>query len=222
MPQYQYVNSLNRYRDVSTGRFVPEATVMGYVDKIAQSGKAASDVFAQLVADGTISPQEFGERMREDLKTAHIQQYVLGRGGRDNMEPSDWGRVGHVLRDQYQLLDGFVADIEVGELSEAAIASRSALYFDSARQSFENGNSAAYGVDPASLPSVPGDDHQTCHAGCRCHWRFEKVFNRRGKLVEVAAFWVLDFAAEHCAPTPKTRGCVQNAEEYNPFIIKVV
>jgi hypothetical protein len=218
---YQYVNSLNRYRDSKSGRFVPDDTVRGYVDRIAQSGQASSDVYAQLVSEGTISPREFGKRMRTDVKTAHLQQYILGRGGRDNMEPSDWGRVGRVLRDEYGLLDGFVADIESGALSQAQIAARASLYFDSARQSFENGNGAAYGFDPRLLPSVPGDDHQTCHGGCRCHWRYEKVFDLKGKLIAVNAFWEVDFTAEHCAPTATTRGCIQNAQDYNPFVIKV-
>lgn len=218
---YQYVNSLNRYRNSQTGRFVPQETVHGYVERIVQSGQASSDVYAQLVSEGTISAREFGDRMNADLKSAHIQQYVLGRGGRDNMAQSDWGRVGRVLRDQYALMDGFVADIESGALSQAQIAARASLYFDSARQSFENGNGAAYGFDPRKLPSVPGDDHQTCHGGCRCHWRYEKIFDADGKLVAIHAFWEMDFTAEHCEPTATTRGCAQNAQDYNPFVIEV-
>lgn len=206
---YQYVTSLNRYRDVESGRFVSRQTVLGYVTRIARAGNAASDALAGLVSNGTISAADFGQLMRDELKSTFIQQYVLGRGGRDLMQPRDWGAVGNMLREQYQYLNEFVADIESGELTEGQIRARAALYFQSSREAYERGNARAYGTP--RLPAYPGDLSTRCKTGCLCSWDIQRLDGEGN----YDCYWRLGM--------PKTENCetcLQRAAEWAPLQIR--
>lgn len=214
---YQYVTSLNRYRDVATGVFISRDEVLSYTQQLIDAGGDASHTLSSLVSDGTLSPDDFIAQMRDELKYTFIQEGILGRGGRSSMTPRDWGGIGAILKPQYQRLEGFRADIQAGKLSEMQIAQRAHQYFDAAREAYERGNAAAHGV--YDLPSWPGNDQQTCHGGCLCSWRFENIYDDNGVLIAIYAYWELTLGAEHCEPTDETRGCVQNAAEWNPFVI---
>lgn len=216
MPDYQYVTSLNRYRNAQTGRFVPREIVMSYVDQITQAGQSVSDELARLHAEGTITAQDFGAQMQVGLRSSTIQQYVLGRGGRENMQPADWGRVGRQLRGEYEQLRGFVADVETGNLTQAQISARAQLYFNATRRAYEVGQGSAYGV---KLPFYPGD--MVCRSNCRCHWRLEKVFDEDSNVIAIHAYWEIEPGAQHCEPDGERRGCLQNAREYSPLVIEV-
>lgn len=205
---YEYVTSLNRYRDSMSKRFVPRARIMEYVDRIMQSGRSASDVLAQLVTERVISPRDFGERMRAELRATYIQQYVLGRGGRELMQPADWGRVGSLLREQYQYLKGFVVDLEHGTLTEGQVRARANLYFQRSREAYEIANAYAYGLP--RLPAYPGDLSTECKGGCHCHWEIQKL-NEQG---DADCYWRIDPQVENC-PTCELRG-----QEWAPLAVR--
>ena len=217
---YQYVTSVHRYRDTSTGQFVARETVLGYTNQLIEAGGNASDVLADLYTSGTLSTDDFIDRLRSELKSTYIQEAVLGRGGRESMTPRDWGAVGAELKKQYALMEGFRADLKAGKLSEGQVNVRARMYFQTARQAFERANAAAHGV--YDLPSYPGEENQTCYGGCHCHWEFEEVTDANSVVTEVRAYWKLDAEAEHCEPDAGTRGCVQNSVEYNPYVISMV
>lgn len=216
---YQYVTSLHRYRDVETGQFVARETIFGYTESLIAAGSNASDVLTGMYHDGGLSVDDYITRLQGEVKSTHIQEIVLGRGGRESMTPRDWGSAGAMLKAQYALMEGFRADLNAGALSDAQIHARARLYFQSAAEAYERGNAAAHGV--YNLPSYPGDHHQTCHGGCKCHWRFEEVRDEEGNLIAMHAYWELFSAADHCEPDLNTRGCVQNSLEYNPLVLLV-
>lgn len=189
---YQYVRSVNRYRDTSTGRFVTREEVMSYVDTIISTGEDEAATLARLVSSGELSPADFGLQLREEIKAAHIQEYILGRGGRSQMTARDWGTVGRMLREQYTYVDGFVEDISAGGLSEGQIRVRAGLYFKTARQAYERGNAAAYGLP--KLPAYPADGSSECVSGCQCYWRFVKLPGDGN----VDCFWETDPIVENC------------------------
>lgn len=141
--------------------------------------------------------------MRQDIKSTFIQESILGKGGRDNMTPSDWGSVGRQLRDQYDYLEGFREDIEADLLSEAQISSRSHLYFLASKGAFERGQGAAWGI---VLPGYPGDKELVCFTGCKCYWNI-----RRQDAHTVLATWTRTIA-ESCP------SCVQRGIEWANLI----
>ncbi len=217
---YEWLPSTRRYRDADTKRFVSRNTVMRYVSQITSAGSSEGATLARLVSGGELSPADFGIQLRQEVKSTFIQQYILGRGGRQQMTPRDWGSVGRLLREQYRRINNFVRDIETKNLTEGQIRVRAEMYFQTSRSAYERGNAGAYGV---TLPSYPGDETQTCYGGCQCAWRLEEDRDEDGNLVAILAFWELNELAEHCEAdlAAGTRGCVQNAAEYNPLVIPV-
>ena len=211
-----------RYRDTSTGRWVSAARVREAAQQIVENGVSQSEALAELVISGQLSPEDWEAQFRETLKRRSLSNYMLGRGGRNTMAAADYGRVGAYLRGEYKLLRLFRADIEAGNVTPSQIRARSRQYFNSARILFEKGKAAAYDL-VNKLPSYPGDGHQTCQQGCRCYWEFKLIKDEQGRHIETHATWKLTPGAEHCEPDSDdgTRGCIQNAAEYNPLVFKV-
>lgn len=214
---YEYVTSINRYRDSDTGVFITRDEVLNYTQQLIDAGGDAAHTLSGLVSDGTLSTDDFILQMRAELKSTFLQEGILGRGGRSLMTARDWGGIGASLKPQYQRLEGFRADLKAGKLSELQIAQRARQYFDAAREAYERGNAAAHGV--YGLPYYPGDGNTTCSSGCACTWRFEKILDADGNVIAIHAFWELTADAEHCQPKDDKRGCEQNAAEYSPLII---
>lgn len=129
--------SLNRYQDDQSGRIMARDEVLGFLSNLLESSTSINDSLAGLVANGQLSPLDWRNAMREELKLSYIQDYLLGRGGLEMMTQADWGSVGGMLADQYRYLEDFVDDIAAGNLTEAQIRSRAAMYFNSSREAYE-------------------------------------------------------------------------------------
>lgn len=164
-----------RYHDLATGRFMPRSEVLNYVnDSLVASGNA-TDVLAQLVSDGTLSPADWNGAMRQEVKEEYIRQYILGRGGLEQMTSEDWGSIGGSLVHQYHpYLDGFTQDIASGKLSEAQIRARAKMYTNSAGQAFERGKaraSAKAGLDEVKWTLTPAEHCVDCEALAAMGWQ---------------------------------------------------
>lgn len=139
---FRWNHKTSRYYDTETGRFVSIRTVRKNLEKSLVASKDVTGDLAFLVADGQLSPAEWNRRMRAELKGEYIRQYLLGRGGIEQMKPRDWGSIGGMLREQYAFLDNFTT--ELGGLSEGQIKmrmagrhERAAMYANSAREAYE-------------------------------------------------------------------------------------
>jgi hypothetical protein len=125
--------------------------VLGWVGQATYSQDAirasstATDFMASFLGDGTLPPDQWYQLMRQEIKEEYIRQYLLGRGGRAQMAAADWGSIGGQLREQYRYLDRFYEQVKAGELSEAQIRARSAMYVRSGREAFERGKARAIG-----------------------------------------------------------------------------
>lgn len=148
------------------------------------------------------SPQ-WETEMRGLVKSVHIAQAVLGKGGRDRMTPRDWGRVGMALRKQYGFLGKFAA--ERFALSPEAIAARAGLYVENGTASFERAQAAAAGIP--DLPQYPGDGQTECLTNCRCWLEIEE--SAEG----YAVTW-------HANDDPATcDDCAALAQDWSPLIV---
>lgn len=128
-----YVWDPNRaqYRDAK-GKFVSTKQVQS----LAQASLEETGKLVQ-----RLGPKETRTVLREEIKREYIRQYLLGRGGENQMSQKDWGSVGGSIAEQYKYLDGFINDLD--NLSDAEIANRSGMYINSAREAFEKGHLAA-------------------------------------------------------------------------------
>jgi hypothetical protein len=136
---WQWSASANRYRDSITGRFLSKAEALGFVDASLSATGNVTDTLSSFVAGDApaISPDDFRSAMRREIKDEYIRQYLLGRGGIEQMTAADWGSIGGSLAEQYKWLEGFYQQVAAGELSEAQVRSRTRMYINSAREAYE-------------------------------------------------------------------------------------
>lgn len=194
-----------RYRNTATGRYLSQARITSLRDEYASEQRQWADQAARRLAQRDWTVRRWEDEVRVVIKRTYLAEYMLGRGGRNAMTPADYGRVGNLLRDQYQYLRNFALDIQAGKLTEAQIAARTQLYHESAIQAFERGKAAAYG-DALALPAYPADGRTACRARCKCRWRITETKTRW------RAYWIRNKAAESCA------GCVERERIYSPYI----
>lgn len=228
MPWY-WNEASHRYHDSETGRFLSAAEVRGYVQDSLDAALTASavtleggvvstgtDMLANLVGNGLMSPADWEAAMREEIKREYIRQYLLGVGGRGSMTAQDWGSVGGMIREQYRWLDDFADLVATGELSEGQIRTRAAMYVNSAREAFERASARAWGIPDGSLPYMPGQGQTICLTNCNCNWRIEEVYDNDGILIGWDCYWTLGpVKTDHCSD------CVENASKWNPLEVRL-
>jgi hypothetical protein len=132
-----------RYTD-ARGRFVPQQETMRVLDERVAAGFDRLRAMIGPVLDGTVPLEDWQYSMAVELRRIHCQMAALGRGGWEQMTPSDWGRVGNRLRDEYKFLMGFADQIARGELSEAQILARLTLYENGVWSSYWKGQEDAH------------------------------------------------------------------------------
>lgn len=202
--RYTWIPDRKRYRDEQSGRLLTERRMHTLRDRWVKDLKSRVRDLADGLDEGTLQVGDWERQMRQIVKDAHVDQYQLGRGGRNVMTQRDWGRLGRALRTQYEYLNGFARDIADGKLSTAQIKSRAAMYLDSTRQSFDRGRERAYGA--LRLPAYPADGKTACRANCRCVWTIRETKK------EWRATWKVNASAEHCAD------CLRRAARWNPYV----
>jgi hypothetical protein len=103
---------------------------------------ASNDVqltLSEMVADQAISPGDWQSALRQEIKDNYLTQYFVGRGGREQMTPQDWGSVGGMIGEQYGYLEDFAAEVAAGDLSQGQIYNRARMYINSSREAYERG-----------------------------------------------------------------------------------
>jgi len=139
----------------------------------------------------------FQIELQRQTKDLLISAYMAGRGGQWNeVGPVEWGRLGAVIKRQYNFIRGFASDIQtkVPPMSRAQILQRIGYYSAAATEAFERGVAAQIGMNASILPAVPGDGTSICRTNCRCRWSIRVLSQNRG---DFNVSWRLG-AAEHC------------------------
>lgn len=209
MPWF-YDTRSHRYRDSDSGRTLNQNQVKGLVQQSIDAAASNLSGITSLAGSNQLSPADFNRLMRDEIKYSTIRQYALGRGGLAQMRQEDWGSVGGMLADQYRYLGPFSE--EIGNLSEAQIAARAAMYIRSSREAYERGKVRARGLAVNDLPVYPCTD-SICLTNCRCSWSIDEV-RENGLLIGFDAYWNLGSTDRHCS------SCVEYAAAYNPYQIR--
>lgn len=201
---FTYDPTLRRYRNAESGRFVRETTVRSIRQGIIDRATTEVDALSGRLAAGDLSVEDWTLTMRDLVKRTVIDQYLMGRGGRNAMTQRDWGRIGYILRTQYGYLQGFAAEVDAGSLSAEQIAARARMYISATWSVFDRATGAAWLI---VLPAQPGEGVR-CRGNCRCRWEVKP--NKENGTIE--ATWVLDSGAEHCDD------CKRRAEQWAPLV----
>jgi hypothetical protein len=183
------------------------------LDHFVQTTDSIAAQFARDRASKSVieAVSNFQGTAREELRKMNALQVVVGAGGDvRQVHPNDWLRLGAELQKQDRYLERFAHEIRDGDMSEAAIASRLALYARSTQASFYR--EAA----PVDLPAHPRDGSTPCLSNCDCEWRFDFEYDEDGNVIAVLATWVLGSTEKHCDV------CPQRASDWNPLRIELV
>lgn len=195
---YTYDPKSRRFR-APDGRYVSAAEVVGLRDHIIAAKSARTVSLVNSLYAGTISPSAFVLSMRDEIKRTVLMEYMLGRGGLNAMTSADYGRIGSILKPQYQYLNTFVTQVMEGNVTKDQAIRRAGMYIDSTRVAHERAKGVAWDVN---LPAYPG-----IHPNCACDWDIQ----RKGDAIH--AYW-------------KTRGgkscveCENNESTWNPLVFE--
>lgn len=166
----------------------------------------AQDIAAitrQLIGGG--STQRWERAMLEAISRGHAAAAIAGTaerlgvraGGRllneRNLSRAERQSIRQAIAQQLPYLQGFAADL--GQLSDAQIAARAALYAGATRATYSKGRWEGKG-----LPDHPASGNTACLVNCKCSWA-----ERDG-----AMYWELG-AAEHCGD------CESRASQWRPW-----
>ena len=130
-----------RYRD-ERGRFVASSTVRRELDRYLDNSDPAK-ALAEALRGRQVSLADWEVAMRRHVKNVNLNAIALERGGWSNLTPSDFGRVGQIVREQYAYLKGFAADIASGKQRlDGTLGTRAKLYSQAARTSLYKSKAA--------------------------------------------------------------------------------
>lgn len=155
-----------------------------------------ANALAEDLYTGKITIGGWQEAMKKAIRELHTAMAAIGRGDWASMTPSDWGRVGATLKEQYRYLQSFAEFIfdNSDTISLAAIQSRARLYGEASGYSSEVAQADASIID--ALPWIPKDGSTECLVGCHCYWRLDVISSTK-TMQTVDASWHLQ-PAEHC------------------------
>lgn len=198
-PNWKWSEKARRYYDLDAHRFMSRDKALGFVSQSIDKSRPITQSLTSMYYSQKISLDDWRSAMRTEVKNEHIRQYILGVGGRDQMTPADWGRLGATIKGQYKYIDGFGDGLAAGKVSEGQALVRAGMYADSARASYEKGHFqsqtrggrevteelwvlgstenhckdcpdlASAGWVPIGTHPFPGDGNTECLTNCLCH-----------------------------------------------------
>ena len=188
-----------RYRD-ERGRFVASSTVRRELDRYLDTDDPAK-ALAEALRGRAVNLADWDVAMRRHVKNTHLNAIAMERGGWANLTPSDYGRAGQIIREQYGYLKGFAADIASGKQKlDGTLAARARLYSQAGRNSYYRSKAAnmsdrvthqrsirgkrdscwqcielngkVFRIDDLSFP-LPG--RRVCNHNCGCHVEYLRL-----------------------------------------------
>ena len=195
---YTYDPKSRRFRGPD-GRYIAASEIIGIRDEIIVAKKQRTATLVNSLYAGTLTPAAFVLAMRTEIQRTVLMEYMLGRGGANALTQDDYGRIGGILKPQYQYLNTFTTQIMNGDVTKDQATRRAGMYIDASRNAHSRGVSGAWDID---LPAYPG-----IHPYCAC----VLDFHDRGDRVHV--YWTTQ-SANAC------HECEGYESEWNPLVIE--
>jgi hypothetical protein len=148
--EFTYDVRLRRYRvstGVGAGQFISKQAFIASTQRYLDAQQNLLISLADDLGDGRLQLKDFQRRAAEILREIHTSQAILGANGIENLNSSDWLRVGRQLKRQYYAgidtesgrrfgLKYLAQDIANGRLSLAEIRNRLSLYAESGKLTY--------------------------------------------------------------------------------------
>jgi hypothetical protein len=134
---YRWNDRAALFRDPATGRFVSRDTVRGWIDQSILKSQQRIQLVTDDVRAGRITVDEWQVTMREEIKRTQLASEMLARGGRAQMTPADFGRVGQRVRVQYGYLRDFASQLVDRSIrTDGSFLNRAKMYAAASRGAF--------------------------------------------------------------------------------------
>jgi hypothetical protein len=101
-----FTNSRGQYID-ARGRFVGARQIRDIIDRDIDATSERLQSLAAQLREGRISIDYWANAMAVELKHLHLANLAAAKGGVKNLTQADYGRVGRILRKQYEYLNRF-------------------------------------------------------------------------------------------------------------------
>lgn len=150
-PDWSYDTQTGRYRNTRNGRFLSEKDALKLTDKLVAKAQADLEQLMLNLSQGLIDLGAWERQFASLIKSVHLAQFILGKGGVKNTYPADFLKIARILKDEYRYLDGFAKDLAAGRLSYAQAVARAKLYLAKSRLSYWTGQQLAQQRGP--MPS---------------------------------------------------------------------
>lgn len=115
LPGFSYSQGAARYRDLNNGRFVAKARITDLLEQRVNDTENRLASIIQGVLNKELSPGIAQEMARDELRRLSLSNAALGKGGMEQLNFRDYGRVGQQLRDSYQRMTNLVNDVASGK-----------------------------------------------------------------------------------------------------------
>lgn len=134
--RFRWNSAAGQYID-QRGRFVPRAAVRAELDNVLEGLSAKADLASRALITGTIDINEWLATMMGLSKRAHLVGAASQRGGWAQMTQADFGRVGQIVKQEYEYLRTFAEQIASGQQPlDGNLARRAQLYMQAGRDTF--------------------------------------------------------------------------------------
>lgn len=180
-----------QYRNDDSGATLDEPQLRPLLQQLLNSVVERTRGVTGDLANNLITVPEWEVEMRRSVKEVFGSSYLLSRGGRNVMQPRDWGIIGQQVRKQYRFLNDFAKQVADAGITRDRALARADMYPLAARQAYSRGSASALG-DPA-LPAWPGDGTTRCLSNCGCVWEIDRVSEE-----EWEARWIVSREKESC------------------------
>lgn len=175
LSQYQYDPRSRRYRNRSTGRYLPASEVRSAVDTIIDSQALKMRDLAQQLVDGQLALSDWQMQSAALLKALHVALGLAANGGLANTSAADLGYLASQIKEQYKYLNKMALQIRKGEQSlDGTLVARAALYAQAGREIYEHmvGRAAANaGMTRERSVLGPADHCQGCTSEAAKGWQ---------------------------------------------------
>ena len=136
-PQFRWDDDVLHFVISINGRTVPNTIVRSELDRITRASSLRMKALAESLRTGGISLAEWQTAMMGEIKSVHLAAGAFEQGGWQQMASRDFGRVGRVVRDEYDFLRNFANQIASGQQPlDGTLGSRAALYGQQGRHTF--------------------------------------------------------------------------------------
>lgn len=110
-----YNKSTGQYRNTATGRFVSPRVIREAVNALVEDTRQHLRALSQQYMDGKLDAGAWQEAVKQRLRASHTLAAGVAMGGKANMTPRDWGRVGALTKEQYKYLSRFAEELAAGK-----------------------------------------------------------------------------------------------------------